>query len=107
MPAATWLLWKAHSLLSIRSRLRTVSAYQVAAGRHAIQVAGPGLAVAEAARLRRLPLDHRDRRGGGDQHERRQPDSEISAAGGGHRRGDPRWVGGSAGEAGEAGAADA
>ena len=56
---------------------------------------------------RRLRLGHRDRRGGEDQQELRQPDPAAGAAGAGHRGGDPRWLGGSAGDAGAAGAAAA
>ena len=88
-------------------RQRADAAHQAAAGRRAGQGAGPGVAVAEAAGPGRLQLGDRDRRGGEDQQELRQPDPAAGAAGAGHRRGDPRRVGGSAGDAGAAGAAAA
>ena len=80
---------------------RADALHQAAAGQRAGQGAGAGVAVAEAAGHGCLQLGDRDRGGREDQQELRQPDPAAGAAGTRHRRGDPRRVGGPAGDAGE------
>src|SRR3954470_1104119 len=63
------------------------------------------LALAEAAGQGSLRHGHRDRRGGEDLQELRQPHPAAGAAGAGPRRGDPRWAGRSAADDGAPGAA--
>jgi hypothetical protein len=80
---------------------------ETAAGRHAGQGAGASVAMAEAARRRRLRHGQRDRRRPEHLEKLREPDSAPRAASARHRRGDPRRKDGPVDDAGDAGAAAA